>query len=306
MTTAHTPAPARVAPLELATVTADQPEAERDYLFDLLGFRIIDQALTPEQLQAINAWVDRQPQVETGTWLGHVEVHSYQGHDGVNYQNIIEGGEVFEQLIDSPAWIDDVRRYIENDAHRVSLNEAFLNVRRSGGFIGLHSGGHTPYFPLAFRHHTGRWMVGQINILMALTDIGPGDGATSVIPGSHKSHETHPTLRGGGQSVYNDDVVAGEQLAMHEVHLKAGQALMFTDAICHGSIARTNEGERRVMIYRYSPHCLATRYQYVPSDELIQRLTPQRRKIVAPVQLRMRPGRTLRSGLDAPAHDAVG
>ena len=30
----------------------------------------------------------------------------------MNLQNIIEGGEIFERLIDHPAWIDLVRHYI--------------------------------------------------------------------------------------------------------------------------------------------------------------------------------------------------
>ncbi len=273
---------------------------EKDYLFDLLGYRVLDSALSSSQLQRINEWIDRQPPAQAGQWLGHVQVHTYQGHDGVNYQNIVEGGDVFEELIDCPAWIDDVRRYICNDIHGLSINEAFLNRRSSGGFIGIHSGGHNAGFIMSTRHHTGRWMVGQINILMALTDIGPGDGATTVIPGSHKSHEVHPAMRAEGDRQgksegYNDDIVAGDQLAMHEVHLNAGQALMFTDAICHGSTARTNPGERRVLIYRYSPNCLATRYHYVPSPELMARLTPERRRILQPNSLRMRPGRTLQA-----------
>jgi hypothetical protein len=271
----------------------------RDYLFDLNGYRILRGALSPDQLRRINAWVDAQPQVPTGTWLGDVEVHSYQGHDGVNYQNVIEGGDVFEECIDHPAWIDDVRRYVCTNGHGLSINEAFLNVRGQGGFIGIHAGGHLAAFPHVVRHHTGRWMVGQINILMALTDVGPGDGATTVIPGSHKSHEVHPALRAvgdreGKSEGYNDDIVAGEQLGMTEVYLKAGDALMFTDALCHGSAARTNPGHRRVMIYRYSPHVLQTRYNYIPSDELMARLTPARRKIIQSVAPRMRPGRVLK------------
>jgi len=288
----------RIAHVDFESMDFGATEAERDYLFDLRGFRIIDRALSPEQVEWLNRWVDAQPAAEPGQWLGHVEVHTYQGHDGVNYQNVIEGGPVFEELIDNPAWIEQVRRYIANDSHALSINEAFLNRRGRGGFIGLHSGGHHPGFVMSFRHHTGRWMVGQINILMALTDIGPGDGGTTVVPGSHKAHEIHPALQGGEQQVYNDDIVAGEQLGMVEVHLKAGQALMFTDAISHGSSERVNAGERRVCIYRYSPHALATRYRYVPSDELLARLTPARRKIIEPVTLRMRPGRTLSSGLE--------
>lgn len=283
--------PAITAPASNATVT----EQEADYLFDLNGFRIIDRALTERQLQWINAWIDAQPDARPGQWLDHVEVHTYQGHDGVNYQNIIEGGEVFEELIDNPAWIEHVRRYICTAFHQLSINEAFLNVRSSGGFIGLHSGGHAPYSVMSFRHHTGAWMVGQINILIALTDIGPGDGATTVIPGSHKAHEIHPALARSKHIGYDDDIVAGEQLGMREVHLKAGQALMFTDAITHGSSARTNQGERRVLIYRYSPNCIAPRYLYAPSDELLDRLTPERRSIIQAMQWRMQPARTLKS-----------
>jgi hypothetical protein len=223
-----------------------------------------------------------------------VEVQTYQGHDGVNFQNVIEAGDVFEECIDHPSWIDAVRRYVATEGHAMSINEAFLNVRAKGGFIGLHSGGHTAAFGHVVRHHTGDWMVGQINILMALTDIGPGDGATTVIPGSHHIHETHPALLTSKHRSYNDDIVAGDQLGMIEVHLKAGDALMFTDAITHSSSARTNPGHRRVMIYRYSPHVMTTRFNYIPSDELLERLTPARRGMVQPVPPRMRPGRVLK------------
>ena len=270
------------------TPTALTPEA-KDYLFDLQGYRVIDNALTPLQLGQINDWVDDQPPAPTGTWLGNVEVQSYQGHDGINYQNIIEGGPVFEELIDNPAWIGEVRRYVENGFHGLSINEAFLNVRGQGGFIGIHAGGHMASFVQSFRHVTGKWMVGQINILMALSDIGPGDGATVVIPGSHKSHEVHPILTGGTQSAYRDDIPASEAMGAIEVHLKAGQAIMFTDAIIHGSSPRVNPGMRRIMVYRYSPSALVTRFNYIPSDEFLARLTPARRAIIQSIPPRRKP-----------------
>lgn len=276
-------------------MTTTRTPQEKDYLFNLQGYRIIDTALTPLQLQAVNDWIDSQEPVPAGTWLGNVEVHSYQGHDGVNYQNIIEGGAVFEALIDNPAWIDDVRRYIENGYNGLSLNEAFLNVRGEGGFIGIHAGGHVASFVQTVRHITGKWLVGQINILMALNDIGPGDGATVVIPGSHKVYELHPVLAGGAHAAYRDEVPASEAMGAIEVYLKAGQAIMFTDAITHGSSPRVNRGNRRTMVYRYSPSSLMPRFNYIPSDELMERLTPARRKIVQSVPPRMNPKRVLSS-----------
>jgi ectoine hydroxylase-related dioxygenase (phytanoyl-CoA dioxygenase family) len=70
-----------------------------------------------------------------------------------------------------------------------------------------------------------------------------------------------------------------------EVHMKAGDALLFVDAICHGSATRTNPGDRRILVYRYGPSWGNFRYGYQPSSELLERLTPERRRIVQPQAL---------------------
>lgn len=290
----------------VATADVESPtgeplsQEELDYLFDLQGFRVLRNALSREQVDAINSWVDAHDldTLQPGQWIGDVEVHTYGAKDGINFQNIIEGGPAFEELIDHPAWIEDVKRYIAVGAHRLRIDECFLNVRRSGGYIPIHSGGDNIRFSGLFRWQTGAWAVGQINILMALTDIGPGDGATTVVPGSHKSHQTHP------HRDWSAGIGGDRAIGMQEVHLRAGDALMFTDALCHGSMPRTNPGERRVLIYRYAPHLLASRMNYLPSEELIERLTEERREIVMPMPPRMRPGRVLRA--EAFEHNPVG
>ncbi|HEX3815141.1 MAG TPA: phytanoyl-CoA dioxygenase family protein [Mycobacteriales bacterium] len=288
----------------IADVTAPDggrlSDAEQDYLFDLNGFRVLNGALAPEQLAAINGWVDGHDidALRPGQWIGDVEVHTYGKQDGVNFQNIIEGGPIFEELIDQPAWFDQVSRYIAVGAHHLRIDECFLNIRRSGGYIPIHSGGDNIRFSGLFRWHSGSWAVGQINILMALTDIGPGDGATTVVPGSHKSDVSHP------QRNWEAGVAGDEAIGMREVHLKAGDALMFTDGLCHGSLPRINAGERRVLIYRYAPHLLAPRMNYIPSEELIARLSPRQRAVVMPTAPRLRPGRALHG--DTFAHEAVG
>jgi ectoine hydroxylase-related dioxygenase (phytanoyl-CoA dioxygenase family) len=77
-----------------------------------------------------------------------------------------------------------------------------------------------------------------------------------------------------------------------EIHLKAGDALLFNDALCHGSAQRTNPGQRRMFVLRYVPSLLGHRFGYVPSDELLARLTPERRAIVQPIVPRQRPTAT--------------
>ena len=66
------------------------------------------------------------------------------------------------------------------------------------------------------------------------------------------------------------------------MYMRAGDALLFTDATAHGSAKRINEGERRVVVYRYQPSWANFRIPYQASDELLDRLTPERSKIVAP------------------------
>lgn len=73
---------------------------------------------------------------------------------------------------------------------------------------------------------------------------------------------------------------------MKEMVLKAGDVLFFTDAITHGSAERTNDGYRRSVVYRYSGRHLRTRFNYAMSDELRDRLTPERLEILEPVPVR--------------------
>ena len=270
----------------------------QDYLFDLQGYLVLKNAISSADLHEMNQWIDDHESYvqepwstdggpkKKGRWIGHIETHTYNEENGVNFQSIIEGGPVFEKLIDHPAWIDLVKKYIHSSVNGLSIHENFLNVRGPGGYLHIHCGGHVPLSYLTFRqNNTGEWLVGQINVLMALNDIGEGDGPPVLIPGSHKCTEIHPRLEVDGRGLIYDDVSdkpAGTAIAMQEMYLKAGDVLLFTDAITHGSAERTNPGYRRTIVYRYSPKYVRERLNYQISEELLQRLTPERRAIIEP------------------------
>ena len=272
-------------------------QEQLDYLFDLQGYLILENAISEDDLAKLNEWIDNhweyveqpwEPNDENRRiprWIGNIETHTYNVENGVNFQNIIEGGDVFRKLIDHPAWINMIRKYV-HEVNGLSIHENFLNVRGPGGFIHIHCGGHVPLSYLTFRQiNTGEWLVGQINVLMALNDIGPGDGAPVLIPGSHKCSEIHPRLKHDGKGIVYDGYTgkpAGSAFATQEVHLKAGDVVMFTDAITHGSAERTNTGYRRSIVYRYSPKYVRERFDYPHSDTLLESLTPDQRRIIQP------------------------
>ena len=159
--------------------------------------------------------------------------------------------------------------------------DAFVNLRGPGQAINIHAGGASRTIRNQFRYHDGEFSCGQINILVALTDIGAGDGGPMIVPGSHKSNLPHPAF----ETAYGElmGTAMDNTLEAVEVPMKAGDALLFVDCLCHGSAARANPGERRILVYRYGPSWGNTRFGYQPSEELLRRLTAARRKIVQPI-----------------------
>ena len=278
----------------MATIaeTQDAPVTARDeYFFDLNGFLVLRGVLHPSHMAELNAALDTitslEPPLKTGEWYGGVHAHGYGGAEGINLQQIYEAGEPFERLIDHPGWIAKVKRFVGGegtfDWHHgpLFLDETFANLRGPGEAIGIHSGGAEGVTRCQFRYRNGRFHCGQINILMALSDIGPGDGATMVIPGSHKSNFAHPDADAHVMKPGEARSADGLEGAV-EVHLKAGDALLFVDAIAHGSARRVNPGERRIAVYRYGPSWGNFRHPYQPTPALLSRLTPTRRQIVCP------------------------
>lgn len=257
-----------------------------EYLFDLRGYLVLRGALAPDQVRRINTRADEllSQKPDADGWIGCVQRHGYSASDGINLQNIIEGGEPFEELIDHPMWIEHAGRYVDAPYESgLFIDESFFNVRGPGEGLYMHSGGWKRRIRTQFAFHNESFHCGQINMLTALSNIGPGDGATTLIPGSHKSNIQHPQVKWPELRGPESDRPAADIEGAIEVFLEAGDTLLFVDSICHGAVERTNPGERRILVYRYGPGWGQSRLGYQPSAQLLERLTPARRKIVQPI-----------------------
>src|SRR5882724_4684150 len=82
--------------------TPRQPTALDDYLFDLRGFLILENAVAPELLATLNTAFDNFPTLKVGEWWGNAHRRDYTDATGFELQNCVEAGEPFEQLIDHP------------------------------------------------------------------------------------------------------------------------------------------------------------------------------------------------------------
>ena len=182
----------------------------------------------------------------------------------------------------SPSWLGYVRRYCGEQSSYIEglfVDERIASIRRSDGHHPVHSGGCQAPLRGGYDYKDGVFRAGQCNVIVALGDVGEGDGPTMVIPGSHKFHFPHPNP---GDYAKGDrmDTLEGAIL----VYLSKGDALLFVDGLMHGGSSRTTTGgERRVTIYRYGPLWGAARCVYEYSPALLDRLTPARRRILQPV-----------------------
>ena len=186
-------------------VQYETPEVtkEDDFMFDLTGYLLLPQALRPEEVADLNEAIDAIPPLEPREWFGHVHRNDYAESWGYNLQNIVEGGAPFEALIDCPAFLPWVQRYAGHDG--LFIDEALVTVRRPGQGVSLHSGGHKRRVRTQYRVATGgadgvsdlEWRVGQLNVMVALTDCKEGDGGTMLVPGSVRPREAPCALAGG-------------------------------------------------------------------------------------------------------------
>jgi ectoine hydroxylase-related dioxygenase (phytanoyl-CoA dioxygenase family) len=204
-----------------------------DFLFDLRGYLVLEGAVDADLLARLNDAFARMPPLERGEWWGNAQRFDYTDETGYELHNCIEADPAFEELVDHPAWIDHARRYageVGTYVEGLFLDECIASMRGPGGHHPVHSGGYRTSLRTTYRHAHGVFGCGQLNVLLALHDIGPGDGPTMVVPGSHKSNLPHPLAGDYARGDRMDDLPGAEP-----VHLRAGDALVFVDALMHGA-----------------------------------------------------------------------
>jgi hypothetical protein len=260
----------------------DGPTPLDEFLFDLNGFLVLEHAVDETLLAALDAEFDAFPRdLERGGWYRGGQRRDYTPDTGFELHQAVAAGGAFEELIDHPSWIGHVRHFAgEEDSYveGITIDETIASIRSSGGHHPVHSGGYRSSMRTQYRVEHGVFRCGLVNVIVALTDIGEGDGATMVIPGSHKSSFPHPEA-GSYEAGDRMDALPGAL----PVHLRRGDALLFVDALMHGGSTRTSDGERRVVIYRYGPVWGASRYGYVYAQGWIDGLKEERRAIMQPV-----------------------
>ena len=250
-------------PRDINTPTEENPVTEYEqWLFDVQGYLHVPGALPQEQVRRMNAAIDEH----------HDDIHIRTAEQSLDGREPRQGGQSAQGLKgtqgrgdfggylfwDKP-WCDVFREVIAapdilrillgtiGPRFRLTATAGITMTKGSEGFI-LHGGG-TPELehmrePFFHRFEDGRMYNGLMSVSYTLTDVEPGDGGFVCIPGSHKANYLCPL------QVRRLEQDPG---CVRHIAMKAGDAVIFTEALTHGTIPWQGDSERRLLRYLYCP-----------------------------------------------------
>jgi hypothetical protein len=199
------------------------------YSFDACGFRVVRGALTHDEVATYNSYLD--------AIAPESEADRERREFAMRWVFKINRG--FTTLIDHPAVIALLEEWVDP---KLRLDHAYALVHLAGEDVELHGGPSSPGPAAWYQVRSGHISSGLTVVSWALTDCPSGTGGFRCVPGSHKAE-------------FRVDEVAPD--ALHEisveVEMHAGDAILFTEALVHGSGPWQGPASRRTLVYKYAP-----------------------------------------------------
>jgi hypothetical protein len=181
-------------------------------------------------------------------------------------------GQPFRDLLDHPRIVPYLCELLDP---AVRLDHCYgISMGMGSEGLRLHGGG-TPYDRPEYFHFVGGQMYNGLTVVSwALTAAPPGQGGFVCIPGSHKANYACPP------QIKN---VSHRPDCVVDVPLQAGDVLIFTEALTHGTHPWRAAHQRRALLYKYAPGHLAWSSGYLRwPEELKELLTPRQRLLLEP------------------------
>ena len=162
-----------------------------------------------------------------------------------------------EEIIGGPA------RLSQSDAH----------IRRPVENKEDHFGFHRGINPAYSHYEQGLYHFSFVKALTNLTDLGPDDGGTTVIAGTHKV----PT------DVPQEAIVAAamdDRSMIHQVEAPAGSTLLFYESLLHASGIIKSNRDRLLVLGGYVPSMFQAWNRYDPDPDFAKALSDQHRALI--------------------------
>ena len=205
---------------------------EQKYLFDLKGWICLPGLLSEDQLEAIRAH----------------QLAFLHDRESLPPQERDNHGGPSEILLDHPAVVGVLNEILSHQglasescygfrydhtytSHRTAGNDNY-NPHGGGGLFNFEGNSHI------YQMQPGKIHAGLTRVVWELNEVGPGDGGTLLLSGSHKTAFPRP------------DALSGRDSDLWETYAcPAGSALIFTEALGHTGTKWVNEERDRLSLF---------------------------------------------------------
>jgi ectoine hydroxylase-related dioxygenase (phytanoyl-CoA dioxygenase family) len=246
-------------------------QAEKRSLDDL-GYVVLEGMLSPEALEAVRQDYEKLMYAKYGDWAaGRLLNQEGLKTDGWNHErgtrrltNLYSEAQSFEVLYTHPRLLAAMHHILRGEFRSEALNAR--EALPGQGAQGLHA-------DKARDSRTRADQCAGVNSGWLLDDFTPDNGATRVVPGTHRRMELPREAMADPAAPHPDEVV---------VLAPAGSVIVFNNHLWHGGTVNRTDKPRRVI---HSSYVERHRSQNPPQQEYIrkavyERLSPAARYVL--------------------------
>lgn len=217
--------------------------------FDIYGYVLLENVLTDNEIERIKSALYR---IKDSDNLDGTRVYlNWRGEHHAHMGNLVEYDPALLEYAAHPKLVPLVEEVV-GGAVRLEETEAIINKRSADADLDeLNKRRYNPTgFHRGTQHGWGTYMEQNkfhcifVKTLAYLTDVGPDDGGTCVIPGSHRLTWNQSEMI---EAALSDDSL------VHQVEASAGSVLLFGESLIHSTTAIRSDKERVILIAGYTP-----------------------------------------------------
>lgn len=247
--------------------------------FDAYGYVLLEGVLTADEVAQMKAALYRMkadPNREAKRVYANV-----RGEHHILMGNLVEYDPALLAYAAHPKLVPLVEEIV-GGAVRLEESEAIINRRDPGVDqatllsrqkhpTGFHRGT-TPTWGCYYEADQFHCLF--VKTLAYLTDVGPDDGGTCVIPGSHRMTWKKELMT---RAALEDE---SEKL-IHQIEAKAGSVLLFAESLIHSTTLIKSDIERVILVSGYTPPMLREWMGNEVRPEFVQTLPEAIRPLIS-------------------------
>lgn len=236
------------------------------YHFDVYGYVVIERTLTDDETARTLDALQRLKREfvasgdPNGVTIRGCRVSVYTPHT-IHFAHVLETDPAVLDYVTNPRLVAMAEEVVGGIV-RLSESEAIINSRDPNGSsdpepaYAFHFGTRPPYGTYS---GNGLFHSNFVKTLTNLTELGPDDGGTVVIAGSHKI------------PLPLDDIVAcayEDRSLIHQVVAPAGSTVLFSESLIHAT-GQIRSNRERAIITGYTPPMFKADIGQEPSAEFL-------------------------------------